>query len=381
MARTGARGPENGFGVRRIAAGLAGIVSLIVSVAGAPPAAAQRIAYPPISEPGLVIWRGHKVGPPRIAYPVLPPDERIAPVRYTLDSIESGDIPTPGEMRAADARIALAQLSQNYRPRPAIWKIGDRDSTIYLFGTIHILPPGFQWRSPTLDRVVRQAGSLIVESVEEKSPADVLAGQPALALPPLRTRVSPDHRAALKRFTDGLAPEAAAALDGMPTWIAAVAIGYVRDFRAGEIPGPGADDWLADRFRAAGKPVVPIEDGTSVYAAANAIPEAEQRRMLDLALDAPERSRAELRAPIHAWARGEVGPDSALTVDMLGSSGSDALSDPLLTSRNRAWAESLAQRLRLPGIALFAAGAGHFVGPGSVLDLLRQRGITVKRVE
>jgi len=30
---------------------------------------------------------------------------------------------------------------------------------------------------------------------------------------------------------------------------------------------------------------------------------------------------------------------------------------------------------------LFAAGAGHFIGPGSLLELLRQRGIKVNRVE
>jgi len=167
----------------------------------------------------------------------------------------------------------------------------------------------------------------------------------------------------------------------MQTWIAAIAIGYVRDFRAGEIPGPGADDWLEQHFRAAGKPVLPIESGNQVMATVSAIPEAEQRHMLDLALDAPQRSRAELRAPMHAWAKGEVGSDSALTVDLVGSSGSEALSAPLLTNRNRAWADSLARRLQTPGTALFAAGAGHFIGPGSLLELLRQRGIKVNRVE
>ena len=355
-----------------------------LALAGIKPAEAQRritrplIAYPAIDEPGMVMWRGRSVGPPRIAYPKLPVDDRVAPMASARDGMRGGDIPSPAEMRAAEARIALTRLSQNYRPRPAIWKIADRDTTVYLFGTIHILPPGFQWRSPTLDRIVREAGSLIVESVEEKK-AESAAPDPALR--PLRTRVSPDHRAALKRFTDGLAPEASAALDGMPTWIAAVAIGYVRDARAGEIPGPGADDWLTGQFRAAGKPVVPIEDGARVYATVNAIPEAEQRRMLDLALDAPQRSRAELRAPIHAWAKGEIGPESALAADMVGSGGTEAMAGPLLTSRNRAWADSLVQRLRLPGTTLFAAGAGHFVGPGSVIDLLRRRGITVKRVE
>ncbi|MDB5707123.1 MAG: hypothetical protein JWN66_4239 [Sphingomonas bacterium] len=376
MARDGPAGaPASGFGAGRGAFGLGLALSLLIAA----PAAAQRIPYPVIQETNIVTLRGHRVGP-RIPYPPLPPDERIAPDDFALDYDEA-DMPSPEEIQAAEARIALAQLSQNYRPRPAIWKIADRDTTIYLFGTIHILPPGFQWRSTALDQVVASAGTLIVESVDNRSSVESLMSAPTPALSPLTTRVSPDHKAALTRFTDTLAPQATAALDGMPTWITAVAVGYVRDFRSGEIPGPGADDWLEAQFRQARKPVVAIEDGEKVFATVNAIPEAEQRRMLDLALDAPQRSRAELRAPMHAWAKGEVGPRSALTVDMVGSSGTEALSAPLLADRNRAWADSLVRRLRTPGTALFAAGAGHFVGPDSVLDLLRQRGIKVKRVE
>jgi len=378
MARSRiARPRASGFRVRRGALGLALATLLCTGLNAASP---PRIAYLSIPEAPVVAWRGHRIGP-RIAYPALPADVRVAPIDFALDGDET-DIPSAEEMEAAESRIAIAQFSQNYRAHPAIWKIARGKATIYLFGTIHILPPGFQWRSDTLDRVVAGADTLIVESVDDRSGADTLTGgSPSPALPPLAKRVSPDHRAALKHFTDALAPEAVAALNGMQTWIAAVAIGYVRDFRAGEIPGPGADDWLEEHFRAAGKPVVPIESGNQVMATVSAIPEAEQRRMLDLALDAPRRSRAELRAPMHAWAKGEVGSDSALTVDMVGSSGTEALSAPLLTDRNRAWADSLVRRLNTPGTSLFAAGAGHFVGPGSLLDLLRQRGIKVNRVE
>lgn len=327
----------------------------------------------------LCIGAAQPVGP-RIAYPPLPIDDRVASSEVALDGDDT-DVPTPAEVDAAQAQIAIAQLSQNYRPRPAIWEIADRDTTIYLFGTIHILPPGFQWRNPTVDAIVARSDRLIVESLDSQDRLPTMMPGASPRLPPLATRVSPHHRAALERFTDTLAPEAIAALDGMQTWIAAVAVGYVRDFRAGEIPGPGADDWLEQHFRETGKPIEPIEDGNKVMAMVSAIPEAEQRRMLDLALDAPQRSRADLRAPMHAWAKGEVGSNSALTVDMVGSSGTQALSAPLLINRNRAWADSLAMRLRQPGTALFAAGISHFIGPGSLLDLLRLRGIKVMRVE
>ena len=30
-------------------------------------------------------------------------------------------------------------------PGPALWRVGDADTTIYLFGTVHALPKGKPW--------------------------------------------------------------------------------------------------------------------------------------------------------------------------------------------------------------------------------------------
>src|SRR6185369_1001930 len=35
--------------------------------------------------------------------------------------------------------------------RPALWKLADADTTIYLFGTIHALPDGVEWRGRRID--------------------------------------------------------------------------------------------------------------------------------------------------------------------------------------------------------------------------------------
>lgn len=352
------------------------------ALAGAAPAAsreAPRIAYPVLPADAQVTpWAG-----PRLPYLALPIDDRIAPVDFAMDEDATEPI-SPAEQARIDGQLRLAQWSQNYRPTPAIWKISDRDTTIYLFGTIHVLPPGFQWRSDALDRIIARADGLIVESLgTDADNVDGLLARPGPSgrIAPLVDRVSPDHRAKLTRFTDGLPPQAAALFDGLPTWTAAVAVSFVRDIRAGEVPGPGADDWLEANFRARGKPVDAIEDSRRVIARVNAIAEPDQRRMLDAALDAPDRTRAEMRAPIHAWAKGEIGPNSPLTIDMAATTGSSALAGPLIDLRNRAWTTALIARLRRPGVFLFAAGAGHFVGADSVIEQLRRRGVRVTRVE
>src|SRR5215218_2832238 len=51
-------------------------------------------------------------------------------------------------------------------PRPALWLLADDDTRIYMFGTIHVLPPGFRWRSAALDKAVGEAAELVVETYE-----------------------------------------------------------------------------------------------------------------------------------------------------------------------------------------------------------------------
>lgn len=341
-------------------------------------AAAQRIAVRPLPPDTRVTWTPARKVPPRIAFSELPLDDRIAP-RDTRADPETDDpwqpIPTAAEQARLDARMAALFPKQDYVPRPAIWRIGDRDTTIYLFGTIHVLPPGFRWRSPTLERIARTAGTLLVESVDDPNAPDPFAARAGggPALPRLKDRVSPSHRAKLAAFVATLPPDAAATLDTLPTWVAAVAISVARDIRAGEVPGPGADAWLETEFRRRGKPVLPIEDGAKVAAEANAIPEREARQMLDDALDAPAFDRVRAHAPLHAWAQGRL--DTAVQLD------SRTLSDVLLDRRNAAWAQTLRRKLALGGTFLFAAGAGHFTGPGSVIARLEAAGIRVTRVE
>ncbi len=377
-----ARKPGYGVGGRRGAAGMAALLLVI----GAQSAAARHIPYPAIPDTPIVTSRH---APPRIVYPKLPADERVTPDDFVYDD-DAEDLPSAAQQAALIDRLKLAQLSQNYRPHPAIWRIADHDTTLYLFGTIHVLPPGFEWRDAAVDRIAAEAQTLIVEAVDDGvagnglTAIDLLTGaqRKGPRPPPLAARVSPSHRAALARFRAALPPQANSMMDALPTWIAAVAVSFVRDYRSGEIPGPGADDWFEENFRARGRPVEEIEDGAQVMATVDAIPEADQRRMLDRALDAPQLSRAEMRASIHAWARGEVGPGSALTVDLQSVTGSAALSAPLLTDRNQAWTGELIRRLRTGrGTILFAAGAGHFIGPGSVIDLLERRGIKVTRIQ
>jgi uncharacterized protein YbaP (TraB family) len=60
---------------------------------------------------------------------------------------------------------------------------------------------------------------------------------------------------------------------------------------------------------------------------------------------------------------------------------SPELKQALLLRRNANWSYWLETRLAQPGTVLVAVGAGHLAGSDSVVEMLKKRGLRVKRVQ
>jgi uncharacterized protein len=292
--------------------------------------------------------------------------------------------PALAEGRAAEVGKTAAAPVQEYEPRPAIWLLEDSDTKIYLFGTVHILPPGFRWRSPALERVIAAADELVVETYEAPGADDFdeAAGLLFLDKPePILERVPDRHRETLRAAIE----ESGAPVefyDSMRTWVAAMAIGVAQllDGYGADDPGdaPGVEDVLEDQFRKAEKPISSVEDPLDVVRAMNALPPAVQVEMLVGGFEVdPALAEAEAAEGDRQWATGEV--------DRLGEEMRKGLPgavyDALLTRRNAAWTAWLAERLEKPGTVLFAVGAGHLAGTDSVQKMLAARGLAATRFD
>lgn len=272
-------------------------------------------------------------------------------------------------------------------PRPALWLLADDDTKIYMLGTIHVLPPGFRWRSAAVDKAVGEASELVVETYEAPGTGtdgglDAVPGFFADKPVPLLKRVPKNKRAPLKAAiqASGLPLPM---LDRMHSWAAAMTLGIAQ--MLGEYgvedpaEAPGVEDVLEANFRDAGKPISSVEDGDAVFASLSSLPETVQTQLL---LEAIEPLPADQPAePATAgeldWVAGNV---SAMSLE--GEAGfPPALFDVLVRRRNAAWTQWLEARLKQPGTLLFAVGAGHLAGRESVQAMLAQRGLRVKRVD
>ena len=114
----------------------------------------------------------------------------------------------------ASLAIAPTAAAEARTPRgPALWQVSDKDTTIYLFGTIHLLPRESRWRTPKLDQAMAKSQSLILETLIDTANPQQFAGTIGAlgfssGLPPLASRVEaskrPQLEAAIAKLRQGV---------------------------------------------------------------------------------------------------------------------------------------------------------------------------------
>jgi len=264
--------------------------------------------------------------------------------------------------------------------RPALWQVSDEDTTVYLFGTIHTLPPGTQWRSARLNEAMAASGELVTEVVVEDPMVPVQAmmrlgrGQ---NLPPILERVPEERRAALRAAIEASGLPMAH-YDALDTWAASLTLISVTFARAGFDPALGVEPVLTQEFTARQRPRRGLETFEEQFGFFDSMPESEQREFLLGALESETEMRSELAQMVEAWRSGDVG---ALDRTFNDADLSPRLRDVLLTRRNAGWADWIHNRMNQPGTVFLAVGAGHLAGEDSVRELLKRRGFRVRRVQ
>ena len=284
---------------------------------------------------------------------------------------------------AALASCATAPPAASATGRPALWQVSDRDTTIYLFGTIHLLPKNYPWRTPTFDKAVTGSQTLVVETIVDTASPQSLTGELArlgfrAGLPPLANRVAPQKRAMLETAIAKTGIPRSA-YDRMETWAAAFMLLGTQFKDLGLTGEAGVEAVLRTAFLQAGKPVDQLETNSEQLGMFDTLPESAQRALLEGAIDSPTEMRSQFQEMLGAWARGDVAAIGASFNEDL--SGSPELREALLRRRNVNWARWIERRMATPGSVFVAVGAGHLAGADSVVAMLQKDGYRVRRIQ
>lgn len=265
---------------------------------------------------------------------------------------------------------------------PAMWRVRDADTTIYLFGTVHVMKPGIDWFRGGVKAAFDRADDLVLEIVEPDATNAMGAVMASKAIAGDGVALSDRLDAAARdKYRAAMAANAMPwqAFERFAPWMAGMALSVAPLQKLGYRADLGAEKVLRAAAVKAGKRVEALETVEQQLDFFATLPMAQQVEFLNATVDGLPEMEGEFADLLRYW---QAGDPKKLAKSMNESlEATPQLAQVLLIGRNANWAQWIKARMDRPGTVFVAVGAGHLAGKGSVQDQLKTLGIATRRVK
>jgi uncharacterized protein len=264
-----------------------------------------------------------------------------------------------------------------------VWAIRGAHNTVYLAGSIHLLPEADAALPPALARAYADSASLMMEiDLGKLDSAEALSTLLEHGGLPEGTTLREVAGAARYARTSAAAQAlglSAIALDHEAPWMVALQLTELEYAHLGFDPEQGVEQQLLRRALADHKSTGGLETLSDEMGVFEALAPAAQLRFLDMVLDDLDDTGDETRAVLLAWRRGDAAQLATLLATEYRSF--PALYDALVMDRNRHWLPQIERLLQSDANCLVVVGALHLVGKGGLLEGLRKDGHTPQQLD
>ncbi len=280
-------------------------------------------------------------------------------------------------LKSIDQSIAQAKKTRG-PGEPALWVMRDEDTTVYIFGSVHILPANTKWQSARVNKAFDAADQVIfeVDSADPNAQANAQALVQQYGLYSdggSLTKTLNDKDEAIVRAGAEKIGFSMAQVDIMKPWLVSLQMGLVQPTQAGYTPQEGVEVILLAKAQKAGKTINYLESADSQLRVLSGASEAQQIESLVILAQTIERGTEILDLVVEEWRDGDVKGIAAL-VSNSETAGTGTQYEDLIVNRNRNWVPQIEALLDQPGTMFVAVGAGHLAGPDSVINMLKAKG-------
>lgn len=283
-------------------------------------------------------------------------------------------------LRSLLAAVLVAFSAGAAQAQPPVWIVKGHGSTLVLFGSVHLLPPGLDWRPPALNDAIAHASDLWFEIPLDDASA-LAASQLAIKVgmePPgvtLSSQLPPKDRERLAAMAQRYGVPVAG-LDRLKPWLAEVTLSVAAYAQEGAEQNDGVEHALSSTAPATLARFA-FETPEQQIGYLSQAPTHDQLASLRETLGELEEGRAKYDRLIAAWMAGDTAGIRAEAVDPLKEE-APGVYKALVVDRNRRWVKVMQRRLAQPGVSVMVVGVGHLVGPDSVPAMLRKQGLVVE---
>ena len=278
---------------------------------------------------------------------------------------------------------ALAQIISppTITADPALYKISDEDTTIYVLGTIHVLPRHYTWFDGQIKQAFDKSDELVLEMVSPEP--EIMKGLV------LKLAVDPDGKTLSSYFDEQFQTIynqrmvsldlPANAFDAFEPWMASVTISSMQLQAMGLNPETGVESILTAAAEREEKPISGLETAAEQLGFFDTLSKDAQLYMLKNGIEEWDEGAETIKDMLADWSEGDIAGLAELMNEAMADQ--SELLTALLTDRNERWADWVKTRLETPGTVFMAVGAGHIAGEGSLFDVLGDEGVEAVRVD
>jgi len=265
--------------------------------------------------------------------------------------------------------------------KSCLWTVPSQSNKIYLLGSLHILKQDTYPLAAEIERAYVDSRKIIFET-------DIAAMiEPGMQARLLELGIYPAEQN-LFQHLDGTTRKLLAkkmSEIGLPLeqftrfkpWFVALTLTTLELQRLGYNPAFGVDVYFFNRAKTDGKEIGFLEPAEFQIKLLGNMAAEDQNNFLSQTLKDLEMVNQLAGDLVKSWKTG----DSDRLNDLLSKSFKDypGLHDRLLIQRNKKWIKEIEGAMGKNENTLFVVGAGHLVGPESVVDLLQKKGYPVKQ--
>ena len=288
-------------------------------------------------------------------------------------------------LRCIVAAIAVSALStaQAQIAKPFLWDLTKDGKTMSLFGSLHVGKPDFYPLPASVLKRFEEATVLAVESDVTLPETQQACLKLAVTDEKLEDMLSGDDFAALSGYVKASSiPDST--INKRKLWMVNLVLVGAELNQLGVDFGRGLDVTFLREAKLSKKRVVEVEGGAQQCGALAGATKAESVAALTRFLAAVRQNRMEKRLEqmVSAYRAGDGESLNKVVNEEFGDSKEGMMAKQrIFDNRHPAMAATIDGYFKDPERHFAVIGVGHMFGDNNLLDALKKRGITVKRVE
>lgn len=287
-----------------------------------------------------------------------------------------------GFVKSFALALATITLASSAFPESCLWKVGSKTGTLYLQGSVHFLKASHYPLAPAIEKAYAESASLVLEvDMNEMASMEMQQRIMAKAMLPgnetLHDALDEDTYQKLGSACDK-AGLPIAPLSKFKPWFATMTLTLVRLQQMGFDPQHGLDTYFYGKAVADGKKVMGLESVDFQIDLFDRLADENPNGFVTRALDDLAIIKEDVATLEKAWESGDI--EALGTLITKSFDGYPTLHKTFVLDRNERWLKTLCNLLETSKTHMVVVGAGHLSGKGGLLELLEEKGYSLKQL-